>query len=145
MVKVKLNEGEHNVSGPEGVKHYVKGDTFEISEQAVEFIKDRIEIVSTETKRGPGRPRKVVEPVAPVVPKEEPVETVDSVLDETRVEPLSVGDLDLPSQVVEILKDAGFFTVGQLAKETEASLVKISGIGRTRAEQILDAVKAVQD
>lgn len=144
MVKVKLTEGEHNVSGPEGVKHYVKGDTFDISEEAVVFIKDRIEIVSKEAKRGPGRPKKVVPPVSAYVPPVEPVETIDSVLNET-VEPLSVGDLDLPSQVIAILKNAGFFTVEQLAKESEASLVKIQGIGRARAEQILDAVQAVQD
>jgi DNA-directed RNA polymerase alpha subunit len=146
MVKVKLTEGEHNVSGPEGVMHYIAGDVFEISEQAAEFIKERIEIVSTEIKRGPGRPRKQVQPVAPFIPpKEEPVETVDSVLEETSVEPLSVGDLDLPSQVIAILKDAGYFTLEQFAEETEASLVKIQGIGRARAEQILNAVKAVQD
>ena len=145
MVKVKLNKGEHNVSGPEGVEHYVAGDTFEISEQSAAFLKDRIEIISTEVKRGPGRPKKVVEPVVPAFPKEPLVETVDSVLDETSVEPLSVGDLDLDAVVIAILKDAGLFTVEQLAEQTEASLVKISGIGRTRAELILNAVKAVQD
>ncbi|MHA2084430.1 MAG: helix-hairpin-helix domain-containing protein [Candidatus Thorarchaeota archaeon] len=84
-------------------------------------------------------------PVVPAVSvSSEVVETVDSVLNEA-VEPLSVGDLDLPSQVIAILKNSGFFTVEQLAKESEASLVKISQIGRARAEQILDAVQAVQD
>ena len=144
MVKVKLIKGEHNVSSSEGMEHYITGDVFEIPEQAVPYLKDRIEIVSDLVKRGPGRPKKVVPSVSPVVPIVKPAETVDSVLDEV-VEPLSVGDLGLPSQVVMILKDAGFFSVGQLTQETEASLVKIPGIGRARAEQILDAVKAVQD
>jgi DNA-directed RNA polymerase alpha subunit len=144
MVKVKLIKGEHNVSSPEGLKHYIAGDIFDESEQNIPFLKDRIEIVSEEVKRGPGRPKKLVPPVTPIVPPVEPAETVDSVLNET-VEPLSVGDLDLPSQVIAILKDAGFFSVGQLTQETEASLVKISGIGGARAEQILDAVKAVEE
>jgi hypothetical protein len=144
MVRVKLIKGVHNVSGSEGAKRYIEGDVFDLPEQNVPFLKDRIEIVSAEDKRGPGRPRKYVEPVAPVIPLSKTVETIDSVLNEN-VEPLSVGDLDLPSQVIAILKDAGFFSVEQLAKESEASLVKIQGIGRARAEQILDAVKAVQD
>lgn len=144
MVKVKLIKGKHSVSSPEGLKSYSEGDVFEISEQNLPFIKDRVEIVSADVKRGPGRPKKVEVPVSPVAPFVSPSETLDTILDGP-VEPLSVGDLDLPAPVVVILKDAGFFSVGQLAKETEASLVKISGIGRTRAEQILDAVKAVQD
>lgn len=146
MVKVKLIKGKHNVSSPEGLKSYIEGDTFEISEQNLPFLKDRVEIVSETVKRGPGRPPTVkpVSPVVPVAPFVSPSETLDTILDGT-VEPLSVGDLDLPSQVIAILKDAGFFSVGQLAKESEASLVKIQGIGRARAEQILDAVKAVQD
>ena len=147
MVKVKLIKGKHNVSSPEGLKSYIEGDTFEISEQNLPFLKDRVEIVSADVKRGPGRPKKLeipVSPFVPVMPVVAPPETLDTILEGT-VEPLSVGDLDLPSQVIAILKDAGFFSVGQLAKESEASLVKIQGIGRARAEQILDAVKAVQD
>ena len=144
MVKVKLIKGKHNVSSPEGLKSYIEGDTFEISEQNLPFLKDRVEVVSADVKRGPGRPKKLEIPVSPVAPFVSPSETLDTILDGT-VEPLSVGDLDLPSQVIAILKDAGFFSVGQLAKESEASLVKIQGIGRARAEQILDAVKAVQD
>lgn len=144
MVKVKLIKGKHNVSSPEGLKSYIEGDTFEISEQNLPFLKDRVEVVSADVKRGPGRPKKLEIPVSPVAPFVSPSETLDTILEGT-VEPLSVGDLDLPSQVIAILKDAGFFSVGQLAKESEASLVKIQGIGRARAEQILDAVKAVQD
>jgi len=144
MVKVKLIKGKHNVSSPEGLKSYIEGDTFEILEQNLPFLKDRVEVVSADVKRGPGRPKKLEIPVSPVAPFVSPSETLDTILEGT-VEPLSVGDLDLPSQVIAILKDAGFFSVGQLAKESEASLVKIQGIGRARAEQILDAVKAVQD
>jgi len=144
MVKVKLIKGKHNVSSPEGLKSYIEGDTFEISEQNLPFLKDRVEVVSADVKRGPGRPKKLEIPVSPVAPFVSPSETLDTILEGT-VEPLSVGDLDLPSQVIAILKDAGFFSVGQLAKESEASLVKIQGIGIARAEQILDAVKAVQD
>ena len=145
MVKVKLIIGKHQVSSLEGVKQYVEGDVFDIHEQNVPFLKDRIEIVSEDVKRGPGRPKKVIsEPVKPVEPVVAPPETLDMILDGP-TEPLSVTDLSLPAPVIVILKDAGFFSVDQLAKETEASLVKISGIGRTRAEQIVDAVKAIQE
>jgi len=145
MVKVKLIKGTYSVSSLEGLTDYVEGDVFDIHEQNVPFLKDRIEIVSEVAKRGPGRPRKVVsEPVKPVVPVVAPPETLDMILDGP-TEPLSVTDLSLPTPVIAILKDAGFFSVDQLAKETEASLVKIKGIGRARAEQIVDAVKVIQE
>ena len=110
MVKVKLIKGKHSVSSPEGLKSYSEGDVFEISEQNLPFIKDRVEIVSADVKRGPGRPKKVEVPVSPVAPFVSPSETLDTILDGP-VEPLSVGDLDLPAPVVVILKDAGFFSV----------------------------------
>ena len=144
MVKVKLIKGTHSVSGPEGMTTYEEGQSFEIPEQAVPFLKDRIEIVSDSVKRGPGRPpKRFVEAVVPVIPVI-PLETVKTVLDGP-VEPLSVNDLGLALPVIAILKDSGIFSVEQLYDATEASLVKISGIGRARAEQILDAVKAVKD
>lgn len=142
MVKVRLIKGTHSVSSLEGLTTYTEGQSFEIPEQAVPFLKDRIEIVSTPLKRGPGRPpKRSVEAVVPVVPSPE---TLKMVLDGP-VEPLSVNDLGLALPVIAILKDSGIFSVEQLYDATEASLVEISGIGRARAEQILAAVKAVRD
>ena len=100
MVKVKLIKGTYSVSSLEGLTDYVEGDVFDIHEQNVPFLKDRIEIVSEVAKRGPGRPRKVVsEPVKPVVPVVAPPETLDMILDGP-TEPLSVTDLSLPMPVV---------------------------------------------
>lgn len=137
LIKVRLDEGEHSVSRPEGTEHYIEGDTFEIPSQALDFIKHRVTVLGEVTpKRGPGRPPKP--PEVPVITTSEA-----SALDENAS--LSVNELNLPLPVKAILKDAGYFSVEQLYEETEETLVKLNGIGRARAELICQQVDALRN
>jgi len=67
--------------------------------------------------------------------EEEPV-SIDDLVEE----PVSIDDLELPVNVSNILRHAGFETVESLVGETVESLVKVNGIGKKTAEKIVTRV-----